>query len=115
MASDCGTSVQVIINWLINVRSRKWRPAIAQAAALARPSDMLLEVSIRIFDDISCCNLNVVSSPLARRHHVPQSLQLSQTPLSPLSSATLLVDVDIADANDENRCEGRCSKRSRTA
>ena len=50
MAAHCGTTVQVIGNWLINARTRKWRPAIVKATALGRPADLLLEDSIRIFD-----------------------------------------------------------------
>jgi Homeobox KN domain len=50
MANHCGTTNQVISNWLINARTRKWRPAIIKATELGRPSDMLLEDSINIFD-----------------------------------------------------------------
>ena len=50
MAHHCGTTNQVISNWLINARTRKWRPAIIKATELGRPSDMLLEDSINIFD-----------------------------------------------------------------
>jgi hypothetical protein len=39
-----------VSNWLINARTRKWRPAIVKATNLEdRPSSMLLEDSIRIF------------------------------------------------------------------
>ena len=50
MANHCGTTNQVISNWLINARTRKWRPAIIKATKLGRPADMLLEDSINIFD-----------------------------------------------------------------
>lgn len=50
MANHCGTTNQVISNWLINARTRKWRPAIIKATELGRPSDMLLEDSMNIFD-----------------------------------------------------------------
>lgn len=50
MAKHCGTTNQVISNWLINARTRKWRPAIIKATELGRPADMLLEDSINIFD-----------------------------------------------------------------
>ena len=50
MAQHCGTTNQVISNWLINARTRKWRPAIIKACDLGRPSDFLLEDSINIFD-----------------------------------------------------------------
>jgi Homeobox KN domain len=50
MAQHCGTTNQVISNWLINARTRKWRPAIIKACELGRPADFLLEDSINIFD-----------------------------------------------------------------
>jgi len=50
MAKDCGTSKTVVNNWLINSRTRKWRPAIAKAYELGRPTVLLKEDSIRIFD-----------------------------------------------------------------
>ena len=50
MASDCGTTTTVVSNWLINARTRKWRPAIVKAFELNRPVDLLLEDSINIFD-----------------------------------------------------------------
>jgi Homeobox KN domain len=50
MAQHCGTTNQVISNWLINARTRKWRPAIIKACELGRSSDFLLEDSINIFD-----------------------------------------------------------------
>lgn len=50
MAQHCSTTNQVISNWLINARTRKWRPAIIKACELGRPSDFLLEDSINIFD-----------------------------------------------------------------
>ena len=53
MARDCGTTSTVVSNWLINARTRKWRPAIIKATNLSRPSELLLEDSIRIFDGSS--------------------------------------------------------------
>jgi hypothetical protein len=50
MARDCGTTSTIVSNWLINARTRKWRPAIIKATNLSRPSELLLEDSIRIFD-----------------------------------------------------------------
>ena len=50
MAKDCGTSKTVVNNWLINSRTRKWRPAISKAYELGRPTAFLKEDSIRIFD-----------------------------------------------------------------
>jgi hypothetical protein len=50
LAGDCGVAPSVVSNWLINARTRKWRPAIVKATNLEdRPSSMLLEDSIRIF------------------------------------------------------------------
>jgi len=50
MALMCGTTTSVINNWLINARTRKWRPAIIKATELNRPADVLLEDSLCIFD-----------------------------------------------------------------
>ena len=50
MARDCGTTASIVSNWLINARTRKWRPAIAKATEMNRPSRMLLEDSLCIFD-----------------------------------------------------------------
>lgn len=50
MAAHCSTTNQVISNWLINARTRKWRPAIIKASEMGRPSALLLEDSINIFD-----------------------------------------------------------------
>jgi hypothetical protein len=50
MAHDCGTTSTIVSNWLINARTRKWRPAIIKATDLERPSELLLEDSIRIFE-----------------------------------------------------------------
>jgi hypothetical protein len=50
MAAENGTTETIISNWLINARTRKWRPSIVKAFELGRPADMLMEDSIRIFD-----------------------------------------------------------------
>ena len=50
MAAVCGTTPTVISNWLINSRTRKWRPAIVKACEMGRPSGMLLEDSLALFD-----------------------------------------------------------------
>jgi Homeobox KN domain len=50
MAEECNASTDVISNWLIDARRRKWRPALRKSISLNRPADMLLEDSIRIFD-----------------------------------------------------------------
>lgn len=49
MSSECGSTSTVISNWLINARTRKWRPSIIKAYEMERPADLLLEDSINIF------------------------------------------------------------------
>lgn len=71
MAAHCGTTVQVISNWLINARTRKWRPAIVKATGLGRPADLLLEDSVRIFDGKPVRDLN-------ESHPVPPQQQQQQ-------------------------------------
>lgn len=81
MAAHCGTTVQVIGNWLINARTRKWRPAIVKATALGRPADLLLEDSIRIFDGKPVRDLGD-NHPTPPRH----SAQTPQQWMSPAPS-----------------------------
>jgi Homeobox KN domain len=50
MAAQYGTTNQVISNWLINARTRKWRPALITASEMGRPADLLLEDALNIFD-----------------------------------------------------------------
>jgi Homeobox KN domain len=50
MAAATGTTTEVISNWLINARTRKWRPALRKALALNRPARLLLEDSLNLFD-----------------------------------------------------------------
>ena len=51
ISTICSVPTQVISNWLINARTRKWRPAIVRALQLPhhRPSCMLLEDSLHIY------------------------------------------------------------------
>jgi hypothetical protein len=49
LAEECGSSPTVVGNWLINARTRKWRPAIVKAYDMNRPAALLLEDSINIF------------------------------------------------------------------
>ena len=49
LAEECGSIPAVVGNWLINARTRKWRPAIVKAYDMNRPADLLLEDSINIF------------------------------------------------------------------
>ena len=39
-----------INNWLVNIRTRKWRPSIADAFDAKRPAALLLEDSVCIFE-----------------------------------------------------------------
>jgi len=50
IALFCGTTITIVSNWLINARTRKWRPAIIQAYDNERPAELLHEDSIRIFE-----------------------------------------------------------------
>ena len=50
IADKLGTEQTTISNWLINARTRRWRPAIVKAFSLNRPPNMLLDDSIDIFD-----------------------------------------------------------------
>jgi Homeobox KN domain len=50
MAAVCSSTPTVIGNWLINARTRKWRPAIVKAFEMGRPSELLLEDSLNLFD-----------------------------------------------------------------
>ena len=45
-----GTTPSTVNNWLINARTRKWRPAIIKACKSGRTADTLKEDSINIFD-----------------------------------------------------------------
>ena len=50
IANSCGCTTSVVSNWLINARTRKWRPAIVKAFENGRPASLLHEDSINIFD-----------------------------------------------------------------
>jgi len=50
IALFCGMTITIVSNWLINARTRKWRPAIIQAYDNERPAELLQEDSIRIFE-----------------------------------------------------------------
>lgn len=51
LAYETGEDVNVVNTWLVNARSRRWRPAVLKAYELGRPSEYLLEDSINIFED----------------------------------------------------------------
>ncbi|GKY95791.1 hypothetical protein MPSEU_000539800 [Mayamaea pseudoterrestris] len=52
LAFATDTSATVVGNWLINARTRKWRPAIVKASKhMDRPASLLLEDSINIFSN----------------------------------------------------------------
>ena len=50
LAEMNGTTPTIVSNWLINARTRKWRPSIVKAYRANRAADMLLEDSINIFE-----------------------------------------------------------------
>lgn len=50
LAYETGENVHVVNTWLVNARSRRWRPSILKAFELNRPSEFLLEDSINIFE-----------------------------------------------------------------
>ena len=50
LAKECGSSPAVVGNWLINARTRKWRPAIIKAYEMNRPANLLLQDAINIFN-----------------------------------------------------------------
>jgi hypothetical protein len=50
IANSCGCHPSVVSNWLINARTRKWRPAIVKAFENKRPASYLHEDSMNIFD-----------------------------------------------------------------
>jgi hypothetical protein len=60
MALATATTPVIVSNWLINARTRKWRPAIVKATELDRPTHLLLEDSIRIFDGETVRDLDKV-------------------------------------------------------
>jgi hypothetical protein len=49
LAEINGTTTTIVSNWLINARTRKWRPAIVKAYESGRAADLLKEDSINIF------------------------------------------------------------------
>jgi hypothetical protein len=55
----CGTTPMVVSNWLINARTRKWRPAIVKACDEGCPSGLLLDYSLAIFDGKPTPNLDI--------------------------------------------------------
>jgi len=129
MAAHCGTTVQIISNWLINARTRKWRPAIVKATGLGRPADLLLEDSIRIFDGKPVRDLNDYhphpppQQPQQQQHrssHHPQLLQHQhhhQQQQVPPHYNGMSFDEDDDDIESMllEQEEGRDSKRFRSA
>jgi Homeobox KN domain len=49
LATACNTTTQVINNWLINARTRKWRPALQNAFQMRRPVRCLRDDSVKFF------------------------------------------------------------------
>ena len=50
ISKEIGASPTIISNWLINARTRKWRPAIVKAYELGKPSETLLDDAVSIFE-----------------------------------------------------------------
>jgi hypothetical protein len=52
IAEELNTTPTVVSNWLINARTRKWRPAIVKAYDLGRPASTLLEDAVNLFQGL---------------------------------------------------------------
>ena len=78
MAAQCGTTIPVISNWLINARTRKWRPAIIKATELGRPSDLLQEDSINIFEGKPVREITSTDEYNHHHHHHHHHQELQQ-------------------------------------
>jgi hypothetical protein len=50
LAYETGETLHVVNTWLVNARSRRWRPAVLKAFELNRPSELLWEDSIALFE-----------------------------------------------------------------
>lgn len=119
MATSNGTTHQVISNWLINARTRKWRPALIKACELGRPADLLLEDALNIFDGNPVREMDLLDTllpmPIRHHHHQPmqrfQEQQLRHTQPDESGSDSDMVTVSISDATMD--CE-QPIKRSRT-
>lgn len=51
LAYETGETLHVVNTWLMNARSRRWRPAVLKAFESNRPSALLWEDSIAVFED----------------------------------------------------------------
>ncbi len=60
IAAINGTSPTTVSNWLINARTRKWRPAIVKAYESGAQADNLREDSMKSFDDNNIGKVNIV-------------------------------------------------------
>ena len=50
IAEETGMKIDEVVNWLINARTRRWRPSIEKACDLLRPAAVLKEDSINIYE-----------------------------------------------------------------
>ena len=50
LSRDCGMTPREVSNWLINARTRKWRPSIVKAYKLGKSAACLKEDAIRFFE-----------------------------------------------------------------
>jgi hypothetical protein len=95
MANDCGTTTKVISNWLINARTRKWRPAIEKAIEANRPSQLLLEDSLNIFDEKPLRELSWTNDSSVPQNSYPYPLPTLPNCPHPIEN------VGCTDDNDE--------------
>lgn len=101
MADDCGTTTKIISNWLINARTRKWRPAIEKAIEANRPSQLLLEDSLNIFDEKPLRELEWTDDSSVRQQpqqlSYPLPLSTQQHCLHPGENVGYTDDIDECD------------------
>jgi Homeobox KN domain len=85
IASDCKTTKTVMSNWLINARTRKWRPAIVDACKLRRPARLLGKDSLAIFAGQDVADLNdILRSEEEREQEQQDMTQLATVALPPI-------------------------------
>lgn len=63
LAYETGETLHVVNTWLVNARSRRWRPAVLKAFELNRPSELLWEDSVALFEDKPLRSLGGTTSP----------------------------------------------------
>jgi hypothetical protein len=95
LANACNITAHVVNNWLINIRTRKWRPAIQKAYQLGRPAQFLREDSLKIFqgEDVrEIPSFNHISTtkqqqrPVTNREPAPKKRAPTMVAATPLNS-----------------------------